>query len=340
MMKKTTIAFLLNGLLVSNAMASGFESNVNSLHYAASINEADYVKELVQEEPNLASQFNDEGLTPLHVAIKKSSLTSLSVLLDQKINPNIKNSSGETVLIYAIKNGHPKAASLLLKKGAKTGIKDKTGKTAKDYAKEKGISYLKLFEKEMPKKNDDTEHSNKLVTKDFFEKYKNEVDEKFKKLKEDNEKIIGSLELKLISVNKDIIDIKDSYLKFEKQLQTYESDVMELKEELNGTDLSLLDLEQKVGKMDDSFVLVKKSLLNLESKTDSISTDLTKYSNAQMIQMYGSLKEEPQAEFNLLGSESKDSVVISEEPELEFLSLGESTNVEIKEQEDSLNLIK
>ncbi len=340
MIKKTKLAFLLSGLFVSNAMASGFDVNVNSLHYATSINEADYVRELVQDEPNLASQFNADGLTPVHMAIKKSSLTSLAVLLEEKINPNIKNSSGETPLIYAIKNGHPKAAELLINNGAKKKIKDKAGKTAEDYAKTKGVRYLKLFsEKKIMKKTQEVDE--KLITVKDFEKYQTEIKIRLLETEKINKKTIGDLELKILSISSELEAVKLDLSQTKEQNLIIKKDIVTLKDEIKGTDLSLLDLEQRVEKVSEDASLVRRSVLNVESRTDVISKTLKKYTSAQMLQMYGNLNEKEEGgAFELLGTTSESSTVKQEADEINFLEFDNSTKVEIIEKEDEINFIK
>lgn len=342
MYKKKRIALLLSALFVSNVLASGFESNVNSLHYATSVNDASYVRDLVQEEPNLASQYNEEGLTPVHVAIKRASLTSLAVLLEEKINPNIKTSSGETALIYAIKNNHPKAAELLLESGAKANIKDKTGKTAKDYARVKGAKYISLFEKKEPT-NKVQSSMDTVVSSKELKSYKDSVEKRFELLESKNKQMIGDLELKILSVSSEIKELNYEIQKVKENNLNLSNDIVVFKEELEGTDLSLLDLEQKLEGLSESAALLRKEVLKIDGRTASLSNKLQKYSNAQMMQMYGDMKNQKEEDFNLIGV-SKDQDLEKQEDytekEMSFVSFGEAKPVEIVEQEETLNLIK
>lgn len=340
MIKKTRIAFLLSGFFASSLMASNHDININSLHYATSINEADYVRELVQDEPNLASQFNKEGLTPVHMAIKKSSLTSLAVMLEEKINPNIKNSLGETALIYAIKNGHPKAAELLLNSGAKVKIKDKTGKTAEDYARLKGTRYINLFKKEDVKLKKTDFANEKIITLKDFEKYQEEISSIILSLNKENKKIIGDMELKMITMSSDLKLMQKELSLKESENKSLKLSIKHLEEELKGTDLSLLDAEQKIEKVSTDTDLLRKGFLKIDSKTEVLLAAFKKYKRAQMIQMHGTINEKEEGNFGLIGMGSESSKVEQDEDEINFIDLGESKKVEVVEKEDEIVFIK
>jgi ankyrin repeat protein len=125
--------------------AADYPVEVNSLHYAVSINKTSYVESLILEEPNLVAQFNKDGLTPIHVAIDSNSLSSLKVLLENKTNPNIKNAFDETPLVYAIKKNKLAYAKELLKYKANPKIEDSKGFNALYYAKKAGKDFENIF---------------------------------------------------------------------------------------------------------------------------------------------------------------------------------------------------
>lgn len=144
-MKKKILSTCIIMALAINAHSEDFNVQVNPLHYAASINETEYVENLISGDPELASQLNKDGLTPIHLAIKKNSVQSLKAIFKEKINPNIKNSEGETPLVYAIKLKKPKAISFLLSIGANKKIKDNMGSDSIDYAQKSSPEIKELF---------------------------------------------------------------------------------------------------------------------------------------------------------------------------------------------------
>jgi hypothetical protein len=349
-MKKKVIPLLLASLLYNTGIyAADFKVEVNSLHYAVSINEKNYVLDLVKEEPNLASQLNKEGLTPLHIAVKTDSLTSLEVMLDNKINPNLKNSDGMTPLVYAIKNNKSKAAKILLRYNAKRNVKDNSGKDAIYYAKQKGGKMLALIE---PPKKVETKMENLFNQKEYYAKIEKQleakIDEKIESLKKAQSDLISPLVVDITKINKDIQEMKLSQEKVLNKNKILEEKLNKMKglvskfstleEDQDLTNENILEIERLLIKSLEDQDSIKKALINMENELRTISDKTMELTSAQMMNIYKNAEQEE--EFNLIGvSESKEEAEMEEE-NLEFISLGESKEVKLEEKEDNLNLIK
>lgn len=334
-MNKKILSILISGALFSTStIASDFKIEVNSLHYAVSINEIDYVTELILDEPNLASQFNKEGLTPLHLAISLDSLTSLKGMLDKKINPNIKNSVGETPLIYAVKNKKKKAVKILLNNGANKKIEDLTGKTAIDYAKMNGEDMLSLF---VPEKSVANQKIN------------------MGKLSKKIEDMINKKLNPLLIKNKVLNDKVNSLsAELEKSKNFYNSELSIIKEEKDLLEIKLSDIEVIVKNSKNSILTLsnKKNDISLnkagvfQNKTDLVSllvkikkqeSKIKEFENKEIIKTYVSQKETK--EFKILDFPSLKKTIVIEE-EFKEIDFGKGIPVELKkEPEDSLNLI-
>jgi hypothetical protein len=349
-MKKKVIPLLLASLLYNTGIyAADFKVEVNSLHYAVSINEKNYVLDLVKEEPNLASQLNKEGLTPLHIAVKTDSLTSLEVMLDNKINPNLKNSDGMTPLVYAIKNNKSKAAKILLRYNAKKKVKDNSGKDAIYYAKQKGGKMLALIE---PPKKVETKMENLFNQKEYYAKIEKQleakIDEKIESLKKAQSDLISPLVVDITKINKDIQEMKLDQEKVLNKNKILEEKLNKMKglvskfstleEDQDLTNENILEIERLLIKSLEDQDSIKKALINMENELRTISDKTMELTSAQMMNIYKNAEQEE--EFNLIGvSESKEEAEMEEE-NLEFISLGESKEVKLEEKEDNLNLIK
>lgn len=348
-MKKKIVPLLLASLLYNTGIyAADFKVEVNSLHYAASIDEKSYVLDLVKDEPNLASQLNKEGLTPLHIAVKTDSLISLEVMLDNKINPNLKNSDGMTPLVYAIKNDKLKAAKILLRYNAKINVKDNSGKDAVYYAKQKGGKTLALIE---PPKKIEAKVENLFNQKEYYAKIEKQLEAKINKkiesLKKAQSDLISPLVVDITKINKDLQEIKQTQDKtliknknLEERLNKMKglvSKISTLEEDQDLTNENILEIERLLIKSLEDQDSIKKALINMENELRTISDKTMELTSAQMLNIYKNAGQEE--EFNLIGvSESKNEKQTEEE--LEFVSLGESKEVKLEEKEDDLNLIK
>ncbi|KAF8982627.1 ankyrin repeat protein, partial [Cyathus striatus] len=86
-----------------------------ALHYACAMGNLEVAKLLLTQDginPNIKE--NQNGLTPLHLAVKNHINIVRLLLLHPDINPNIFNSKGETALHLAVKNSCEDMLTLLL----------------------------------------------------------------------------------------------------------------------------------------------------------------------------------------------------------------------------------
>ncbi|MEO0202771.1 MAG: ankyrin repeat domain-containing protein [candidate division WOR-3 bacterium] len=89
---------------------------------------------------------NNNGKTPLHIAVENEYEDIVKLLLEKNVDVNIKDNEGNTPLHKAVKNGNYFIIKELLKFGADKNIKNNEGKTPFDLAKELGDDeILKLF---------------------------------------------------------------------------------------------------------------------------------------------------------------------------------------------------
>lgn len=159
-MKNKMLLAGITFFISANVFSADFVANVNPLHYAVSIDKSDYVSDLIAGDPKLASEFDKDGLTPIHLAIKNNSIRSLKEIFRQKINPNIKNSKNETPLIYAIKNKNIEAIKFLLSINANVNIPDNDGYDATYYLNNSDGNVKSHFIKNSEKKQENSNSGN------------------------------------------------------------------------------------------------------------------------------------------------------------------------------------
>lgn len=96
------------------------------------------IKEPITKVENINdTDLNDDGNTPLHVAVSKEHQDIVELLLNASgIDINIQNNQGNTPLHISISKGNEELVRLLLSKGAKINIENKDGKTPLDNAKQ------------------------------------------------------------------------------------------------------------------------------------------------------------------------------------------------------------
>ena len=90
--------------------------------------------------------YRDENLNSnLHISVLNNSIKLVKYFLDKKLDPNSVNDEGKTPLHLAMKKGNKDIIELLIKNGADTQFKDKKGKIPIDYAS-KEIKHYYIFE--------------------------------------------------------------------------------------------------------------------------------------------------------------------------------------------------
>ncbi len=102
------------------------------LMYAASASDNPVCLEIAQELLKRAGELDkvetlmeaqdNEGDTPLIIAIKTGGLEFVSLLLENNANVNIINSQGQTAIWWAAKNGDVKIAERLISKNPKLNL--------------------------------------------------------------------------------------------------------------------------------------------------------------------------------------------------------------------------
>lgn len=138
---------LLAPLFLALTLQTSFsfaDAPYSALHFEVIKNDPLKAVQLIQQDPASISVLDRDGLTPLHLAIKKNNYAVLDAMLDDglNINPNIKSKDGETPLLYAVKMNNSKAAQMLLKKDVDCFAQDSYGKDSFYYAKENKDSDL------------------------------------------------------------------------------------------------------------------------------------------------------------------------------------------------------
>lgn len=100
------------------------------------------LEELLTENPELAKERDEYGLTILHWAADRNSTDALCAGIEGGCDLNAVDNEGQTALHYAVFCGHLRSTRLLLKAGARKDIKDSAGKTPKELAEDKKIRDL------------------------------------------------------------------------------------------------------------------------------------------------------------------------------------------------------
>ncbi len=128
--------------------------------------------------PNLQ---RPDGITPLHIAVQKESVSITKLLLDSSANPNFQNQEGFTPLHFAAQQGSLDITKLLLEKGADVRISAKDGLTALSWvADERNENYnpsLESFYKDyLEQKNINITDKNWVEREKNHKKYKRKED--------------------------------------------------------------------------------------------------------------------------------------------------------------------
>jgi ankyrin repeat protein len=106
---------------------------------------------LIKKITNLNEQDNN-GNTPLHIAIFAQNNQLAARLVAHKADLNIQNRSGETALHEAAHSGNVAGIKLLLKHGANRTIQNSAGKTAINIVQEQPESKINPKTREQIKK--------------------------------------------------------------------------------------------------------------------------------------------------------------------------------------------
>jgi len=106
------------------------------IHDAVTNNDGTKVKELIKQNPNLVFSKNENGFTPLHLAVTNGYTDIVKYLLTTKADVNARNSYGGTPLHLAamVKGQHSEIVEMLLSHGADVNAPDAHGLTPLHYA--------------------------------------------------------------------------------------------------------------------------------------------------------------------------------------------------------------
>ena len=101
-----------------------------------------YVSELLLDAGALPDKGTNEGDCPIHAAAENGNEHMVDVLIRHGANVNCRNQDGETALIIGARNGLNNVVSMLLEKGADVTCADEAAHTALYYATERGYNEI------------------------------------------------------------------------------------------------------------------------------------------------------------------------------------------------------
>ena len=93
---------------------------------------------------NLTNFYDDNALKTA-VSMGSQNINIVRLLLESKINPNLKSIHGETPLHEAVRQGNAQLVKLLLQYKADPSIKDDNGKTAADWAESRKMDKITIL---------------------------------------------------------------------------------------------------------------------------------------------------------------------------------------------------
>lgn len=93
----------------------------------------DKTKELLENNPKIATARDVYSRTPLHKAVKTGQIDAVKLLLEKDSDVNARDVFGWTPLHKAVMKGHQEITELLLLKGADPNIKDSFGRIPLSY---------------------------------------------------------------------------------------------------------------------------------------------------------------------------------------------------------------
>ena len=128
---------------IFNISKSRTKENINNLilYNTLMVDKNNRGRDIVKVRNYRDENFNSN----LHIAVLNDSIKLVKYFLNKKLDPNGVNNEGKTPLHLAMKKGNKNIIELLIKSGANTEFKDKKGKIPIDYAS-KEIKHYFIFE--------------------------------------------------------------------------------------------------------------------------------------------------------------------------------------------------
>ena len=246
-MKKTilsiSVLFLFNLNLSANEENIQKECKHTTLHYAVSIQDNEYIENLLNNTNLKPSLFDKYCNSAFHLATELGSLNILNTLKNYENNLDIENGKGENLMQYSIKVNQPEVLLYLINKGQNPEKASSNNKTVFDYHLEYG----------------------NLMTKNILEQYKNakelsqkvnntsKYEEELNNLKNTLEKRTKELEkIKKTPANEELILAMEEEIKeLRKQIKTLEGIILTMEEEIKYLRSQLKDSDVKIN--DESF---------------------------------------------------------------------------------------
>jgi ankyrin repeat protein len=99
------------------------------IHDAAKNGDLNKVKDLLLANPDLVSNIDTNGLSPLHIAARSGHKSVAELLLANKADVNARDKADRTPLEFAVLRGHKDIADLLLANRADVNARDKNDNT-------------------------------------------------------------------------------------------------------------------------------------------------------------------------------------------------------------------
>lgn len=115
------------------------------MHYCAENTSPDLAQLLIKAEPELVNQADEEGYTPLHLAVIAGNRTMLRYLLDHGAEVNLLDNERHSVVHWATVCGELESLDVVLDSGAEASVEDIHGAYPIHYAAQMcGHSHKKL----------------------------------------------------------------------------------------------------------------------------------------------------------------------------------------------------
>lgn len=285
-MKKNNLIKLVGGFSIM-VIAPYAVAKTNALHYAVSVEDPVYIKNLIENHDVSVIEKNNSGNSPVHIASIKNKVLAYMSMSPYIEDVNYINSYKQTPIVLASKNNSLEVAYALMLKGANPNIKDAYNMNAFDYAKKldsplmyeilstfslkENIKKLEARIEFLKNKLNEGNKDNKAIQTeiDFFEKVLKEKDGKIEVLTEKNKE-----------KDKKIKEIMELYNKQKAELDVLKAEVSgvfgDRVDRGNKQENKDLDIKDKVIKMEEDLKSLRddkkasKNIGTIEDATDNI----------------------------------------------------------------------